>query len=344
MVKKRIIKRITAICLTSAMAISLVGCVINPDKKSDGGSKDSKSQIPDDTKDAYAKIPEDTPEDRKTSAVLNGPDTPPSGQRYDEWKNITYQDDVEFDVKGYCQPVISSTEDPLEEGYTYPDYIDSHLKITDATVEPVGGEMKLRAGGYVDIKITAEWAGISSFTIPGEDSKVRSIFFQEINPHPFDCYTGTSLLNHTGEYDESNTMIQGEATDSGAIESDITWNSRVYKIFVSKDEKNSSFGSWDRNGNTMSAECSTKVEITCRVPADYDGLAFKITKDISGERPKCLDRFGNIISTPDLYADVLTDEWGEKHDVSEFYFIKASDLLKHFEGQHKSGNSDDGGI
>ncbi len=329
MVKNKIIKRITSISLVLAMSLAFTGCVVG-DKKT---KKDEDYKVnvgPGD--DAYKDAGKDTDTDDFKGAVLTAPDTPPDGKRYDEWKGIEYTTDLEMEVRSYFQPVLSSTEDPLDNDYSYDPDITSKVKIVEAHVEPVGGEMKLRSGGYVDITIKAEWEGTISYTYKDRNA-ISKFYFQEVNPQPFDMYTGTSFLNHSGDTDESNSMSQGEATDSGSIESDITWKNRVYRIFVSEDEKNNSFGGWDISNNKVTAECSTIAEIKCRVPADYDGLAFKIKKDITDERTKCMDRYGNLISTPDLYADVFTDAWGNKHDQSEFYIIKASDILNQLDGK-----------
>ena len=42
------------------------------------------------------------PEEKENPAsVMVKPDTPPDGQRYDEWKGFQYTDQTEFDVKTY---------------------------------------------------------------------------------------------------------------------------------------------------------------------------------------------------------------------------------------------------
>ena len=113
------------------------------------------------------------PDDKNPASVMVRPDTPPDGQRYDEWKGFQYTDLTEFDVRTfwtfsmYNHSKVSDydlIQDPE-------DIEDAMLTIIDCKAEPVGGEMKLRSGGYVDITVEVRWTG----TMNGKENMHDSI-------------------------------------------------------------------------------------------------------------------------------------------------------------------------
>ena len=279
------------------------------------------------------------PEEKKNPAsVMVRPDTPPDGQRYDEWKGFQYTDQTEFDVKTYWTFVMYnhskvSDYDLIQD----PEAIeDGKLEIIDCKAEPVGGEMKLRSGGYVDITVELRWTG----TMNGKESlsgHVPSwmIRWQENTPYPCDAYTGTSLLNYSGsDDDEPQDISPGQATATSMVESDITYNGRTYRLFAKSDIRNSSSGDWSTDYSddyfTFSCPGSVDTTFTFRVPADYDGLVLAIDKDISDQKKDEIDETGEFYQIDDLYADVLTTKKGVKQSPDEFYFVRVSDLIEHF--------------
>lgn len=72
---------------------------------------------------------------------------------------------------------------------------------------------------------------------------------------------------------------------------------------------------------------------TLRVPADYDGAALAVDKDIVDEKWDNIDQYGNFLHTSDPYADILTTDAGVKQSADDFYFIKIEDLVKEFENR-----------
>ena len=266
------------------------------------------------------------PEEKENPAsVMVKPDTPPDGQRYDEWKGFQYTDQTEFDVKTYWTFVMYnhskvSDYDLIQD----PEAIeDGKLEIIDCKAEPVGGEMKLRSGGYVDITVELRWTG----TMNGKESLSGHV--------PSDAYTGTSLLNYSGsDDDEPQDISPGQATATSMVESDITYNGRTYRLFAKSDIRNSSSGDWSTDYSddyfTFSCPGSVDTTFTFRVPADYDGLVLAIDKDISDQKKDEIDETGEFYQIDDLYADVLTTKKGVKQSPDEFYFVRVSDLIEHF--------------
>ena len=279
------------------------------------------------------------PEEKKNPAsVMVRPDTPPDGQRYDEWKGFQYTDQTEFDVRTYWtfsmynHSKVSDydlVQDPV-------DIEDGKLTIIDCKAEPVGGEMKLRSGGYVDITVEVRWDG----TMNGKENTNKKIprwmiRWQENTPYPCDAYTGTSLLNYSANKDEEPVDISpGQATATSMVESDVTYNGRTYRLFAKSDIRNSSSGGWstDYSGDYFTFSCPGSVDttFTFRVPADYDGLVLAIDKDITDEKSVSLDEAGEFLQFDDLYADILTTSTGVKQSVDDFYFIRVSDLIEYF--------------
>jgi len=104
--------------------------------------------------DPEQKAPED-PEQKNSGRPVQGPDIPPAGVRYDEWKGFEYSTDTSFPVRTYWSFFLEDETRLPDQGLVRdPENIeDAVLRITDAKAEPVGGEMKLRSAGYVDITI-----------------------------------------------------------------------------------------------------------------------------------------------------------------------------------------------
>ena len=284
------------------------------------------------------------PDDKNPASVMVKPDTPPDGQRYDEWKGFQYTDQTEFDVRTfwtfsmYNHSKVSDydlIQDPE-------DIEDAMLTIIDCKAEPVGGEMKLRSGGYVDITVEVRWTG----TMNGKENMHDSIpswliRWQENTPYPCDAYTGTSLLNYTASKDEkSGDISPGQATATSMVESDVTFNGRTYRLFAKSDIRNSSGGNWstDFSGDYFTFSCPGSVDttFTFRVPADYDGLVLAIDKDITDQKSVSLDEAGEFLEFDDLYADILTTSTGVKQSVDDFYFVRVSDLIEHFKDSEHS--------
>lgn len=275
-------------------------------------------------------------EDSKTR-VMVGPQTPPEGERYDEWKKFEYSDETSFNVKSFFTIVTTDGNSPKEDGIIYSPEIDGTLEITDASSEPVGGEMKLRSGGYVDITVKARWEGTINIQYEGNANVfVDKMAFSNVSPEPCDAYTGTAFLNNVSneENQDANEIGVGEAVADSLIESDVTWKSHTWRIYVGDDLKNSSFSepqvSVKGDLTTESDPVSTIETFTFRVPADYDGLVLCIPKDITTHMDKRLNSEGDFIEVDDRYADVLTDFTGQKHDADDYYFVRVSDLLEKF--------------
>ena len=69
---------------------------------------------------------------------------------------------------------------------------------------------------------------------------------------------------------------------------------------------------------------------TLRVPADYDGAALAVDKDMVDEKWNRMDEYGNFLHTADPYADILTTDFGVKQTADDYYFIKIQDLIEAF--------------
>ena len=271
--------------------------------------------------------------------VMHGPDVPPDGQRYDEWKGFEYTTETTFPVRTYWTFTMYKDGNPDSLGLVRdPENIeDAVLRIVDAKAEPVGGEMKLRSGGSVDITIELRWTGTMSGTFKS-GTPDWYIQWSENFPYPCDAYTGTSLLNYTDketEDDRDTSISPGQAIASSMTESDVTWQGRTYRLFAKSDTRNSSSSDWDLefldDGRTrFSCPASVDTTLTFRIPQDYDGLVLALCKDITDQRDYSIDKNGNYIHYSDLYADVLTTKNGQKKSADDFYFIKVSDLLEKF--------------
>lgn len=274
--------------------------------------------------------------------VMVGPQTPPEGERYDEWKGFTYTDETVFDVKSFYSIVTTDGKPAEEYGFVYSPVIDGTLEITDAGAEPVGGEMKLRSGGYVDVTVETRWKGVIEFRYSGNANVfLEKKVFTNVSAEPCDAYTGTAFLNDVSdeENEEAQEINVGEATANSLIESDVTWKRHTYRIYVGDDLKNSSFDmpetDFGEKYTTEKDTVSTIETFTFRVPADYDGLVLCIPKDVTGQMDARLNERGDFIDADDRYADVLTDFTGQKHDADDYYFVRVSDLLEKFDAEDK---------
>ena len=277
--------------------------------------------------------------DDEPDVVMNGPDIPPEGTSYEEWKGIKYTTDTSFNLRSFWAMRGYDSNDLAREGIVmYPEAIeDARLEIIDAKVEPIGGEMKLRSGGSVDISIELRWTGTMS-GIFNNSAPSWYIQWSENVPHPCDAYTGTSLLNYTDketEDDRDTSISPGQAIASSMTESDVTWQGRTYRLFAKSDTRNSSSSDWslydlDDGKTRFTCPASVDTTLTFRVPADYDGLVLAICKDITDQREYSIDQNGNYIHYSDLYADVLTTRNGIRQSADDYYFVRVSDLLELF--------------
>lgn len=269
--------------------------------------------------------------------VMNAPDVSPDGSRYDEWKGLTYSTDTSFPCRTYWMCKYDSFFSDSNSVVQDPKNIeDGVLEIIDAKAEPIGGEMKLRSGGYVDVTIETRWTGTMTYYSPFNSSAyVYSFAWDENTAIPFDAYTGTALLNSVDSGEKDNDEINiGEAVNTGMVESSVTWQGRTYRLFAKKDVRNASFaGQTSRNGprgTYVSTPGVVETTLTLRMPADYDGMVLAIDKDITDEKEQSIDRSGNWIKNTDSYADVLTNEFGVRQNPDDYYFVKVSDLLEKF--------------
>lgn len=290
------------------------------------------------------KAPEE-PEQTKGGRPVQGPDIPPAGVRYDEWKGFEYSTDTSFPVRTYWSFFLENEKSLPDQGLVRdPENIeDAVLRITDAKAEPVGGEMKLRSAGYVDVTIELEWTGTMKGYVDYDllDSRYYDwgIRWEENSAYPFDAYTGTSLLNYRDADEEKadEDLSPGQAVISSMVESIITWNERTYRLFAKSDIRNASTSditsSYEDDRFIFSYPGRVESTLTFRVPADYDGLVLAIDKDITDERDDNLDAAGNSLPETDLYADILTTDQGVKQTADDFYFVRVSDLLKKFEAE-----------
>lgn len=282
-------------------------------------------------------------EEDASGIVIQGPDLPPDGQRYDEWKGFQYTTETSFPVRTYWAIGSFDGRSGAAAGfYQNPEHIeDGVLEIVDAKAEPVGGEMELRSGGYVDITIETRWTGTMNFTTDDEFNTFGThISWGDNEVLPCDAYTGTSLLNYSGEGSENDSINIGEAYDTGMVESDITWKDRTYRLFAKSDKRNSSFGetSYRYAGSSVSVTEPGAVETTytLRVPADYDGMVLAIDKDITDEKADHIDDRAEFLPSSDTYADILTTDTGVRQTADDYYFVRVSDLLEIFRSRNNT--------
>ena len=208
-------------------------------------------------------------EDAPLRPVVHPPRIPADGRAYDEWQGIAYTSETAFDVSSvWYLKEGGNAERMLEKHYSQdPERPFGRYEIVAVQAEPVGGEMRLRSGGYVDItvhllfNITYRYSfdrGVEDTTGDGEEDDTLSEFYRGLaealddcvtgirfgSPSlmPFDMYTGTALLNFikNGDADAVNVM---EATDSGFVESRVFWNGKIWRIFARTPEGFSAFPS-----------------------------------------------------------------------------------------------------
>ncbi len=341
--KLRSARRISVFMAVICMIISISGCSRNGSPY-DPPEPDYTGR----TSGQYDRRADDREESGLSNIVMHGPDLPPDGIPYDEWKGIRYTTDTRFPLRSFWALRFGMYGDLLASDYGLyqnPEHIeDAVLEITDVKVEPVGGEMKLRSGGYVDITIEAKWTGTMRYTAEsGSENEFYSMLasyrWADNDFLPFDIYTGTSLLNYSDDDDDESIdgISSGEAYDSGFAESDITWNGRTWRLFAKSDKRNASTlnESIDYRGGVMTVINPGIVYTiyTLRVPADYDGAALAVDKDIVDEKWDNIDKYGNFLNTSDPYADILTTDSGVKQSADDYYFIKIQDLVKVFESR-----------
>ena len=281
-------------------------------------------------------------EEDQPDVVMNGPDIPPEGTSYDEWKGIKYTTDTSFNLRSFWAMQGYDSYDMAEEGIVmYPEAIeDARLEIIDAKVEPIGGEMKLRSGGYVDITIETRWTGTMNYYVkPGYFAFPYSFCFSENPALPFDKYTGTSLINDLDTDDSEKDDINiGEAVDTGMVESGVTWKGQTYRLFAKSDTRNASFESsytdYEEGKAIDVVPAAVETTLTLRVPADYDGLALAIDKDITDEKSSRISPKGEWLTNSDTYADILTTPAGVKQSPDDFYFLSVPALIEKFSSKH----------
>lgn len=280
--------------------------------------------------------------DDEPDVVMNGPDIPPEGTSYEEWKGIKYTTDTSFNLRSFWAMRGYDSNDLAREGIVmYPEAIeDARLEIIDAKVEPIGGEMKLRSGGYVDVTIETRWTGTMNYYLePGSYAFPYSFCFSENPPLPFDKYTGTSLINDLDTEDAEKDEINiGEAVDTGMVESGVTWKGQTYRLFAKCDTRNASFESsysdFENGRKIEVVPAAVDTTLTLRVPADYDGLVLAIDKDISDEKSSRISPKGEWLTNSDTYADILTTPSGVKQSPDDYYFVSVPDLIEKFSSKH----------
>ena len=72
--------------------------------------------------------------------IMHGPDVPPAGMRYDEWKGIEYTTDTEFALRTFWSICMYDESNAESHGlFRDPEHVeDAVLQIVDARAEPVG--------------------------------------------------------------------------------------------------------------------------------------------------------------------------------------------------------------
>ena len=285
--------------------------------------------------------------------IIHGPQIPPDGMRYDEWKGIKYSSETEFGVKtGWILKRDNKMNNDTfyrrlqEKGYAMEEEQPvSQYKIVDVRAEAVGGEMKLRTGGYVDIVVTARMSTVFQYsfdtTVQEDDSIyikyglvtddiVSGFRYANAEFRPFDMYTGVTLLNTV--INENRGIHPGEAVDSGFVESHVTWNGRTYRLLAREDDRNLGGGGWSHK--IENGRCCVRIEslaetvYTFRIPADYDGLALCCPKTVYPSDPNAEDEAQPENPTLEVYADILTENDGTEISMDDVWFIRVSDLLK----------------
>lgn len=290
--------------------------------------------------------------------IIHAPATPPEGLAYDAWKGISYSDQTAFGVREHWFPYLWGTNSPVGEddreriGLVKTQEMPvSRFEIVSAKSESLGGEMKLRSGGYVDITVTAELTvdsleysydeadheDMDWTTDPVLGSPIGGLIFADPGIYPFDRYTGVSLLNFVRNWD-AKEISPGEATDSGFVESRVSWNGRTYRLLAREDLRNTCNTPREYRVKAgrcyVRVPCSAEVIYTFRVPADYDGLALAIPRSFY-YNPSSEKADADEGAVKELYADILTDSDGQPVDMEQFFYVRLSDLIRHFEAQQE---------
>ena len=292
--------------------------------------------------------------------IVHGPLVPPDNRDYDEWKGIVFSPETVFDVEVnwhlYSKGQAALTEKQIQAGgyRMEPAAPVSRFEIVSAEAEPVGGEMKLRSGGYVSITITglastdfqyslnsaASGSVSSSSFYTGSADIVYGFTYSSPGMYPFDCHTGVSFL-HYFEDPDADYISPFEATDTGFVESRVTWKGRNYRILAREDHRNLGSENWKREKAddrivVRIERVKTEVIYSFRVPADYDGLALCIPKSrLTGGGKSKTGQGSAEPPVRELYADILTGSDGRELDLNDYYFVRVSDLLEHFKSQPK---------
>ena len=284
----------------------------------------------------------------ESQVSMHGPQVPPDGLAYDEWKQLPYAADTLFSVKrGWSLKTNRDASELTNMAYAKgADPAGGRVEFTQIQAELLGGEMKLRSGGYMEITVTVrfEISFVYSYKGGPRDDIVSGLSFSADDVQPFDRYTGTSFLNFS-RYAGSENLNVGQATDTGFVESRITWNGRTYRILVKEDTRNTSlpfFNREERDGKTfVTVPGGTETIYTFRVPADYDGLAFCFARDdTGGGMYSTKDVDGKSAGYTDLYADILTNNDGTPLDPADCWFVRVSDLLRQAESAEAEESAD----
>lgn len=280
----------------------------------------------------------------KSNVTVHAPDTPPDGLPYDRWKGIEYTQDTVFSIPvGWKLRIIDKYADKLKEYIWDPSGHTARFSIDSVRAEPVGGEMKLRSGGYVDITIAMTVTVELRYSYPREhdngtdeislrdilDDNVSGIRFSSPKLHPFDLYTGTLLLNFIDDGGNNGIDVL-QATDSGFTESRVMWHGRIFRLLAREDVRNTSAGEFHREVKdsriVVTIPGSAEAIYTFRVPADYDGLALAIPR--STIYPEGFDPFAEQEPDTDVYAEILKGDDGGSLPTEDYWFIRVSDLLE----------------
>ena len=297
--------------------------------------------------------------------IIHGPQIPPEGVPYDAWKGIRYSPDKEFNAKitWYLKRNESMSGDEFDRKLREKNYVQKEempvvqFRIVDLQAEAVGGEMKLRTGGYVDIVLTTRTSGELQYSFDagadhtdvldmlgiGKDDPLYDVYTVEMNDIatgirfadpgfiPFDMYTGAKLLNTV--ISNNRGIYPGEAVDSGFVESHVSWKGRTYRLLARQDDRNLG-GEWLRrieNGRyIVTINVRTESVYTFRIPADYDGLALCCPKTVYADDPNA-EYEETEQTVHEVYMDILTENDGSEISLEDVWFIRVSDLLKQTE-------------
>jgi len=309
---------------------------------------------------AWAAGGEGDPGEGRVGRIIHGPLAVPEGQDYDAWKGIPYSREAAYDAmidwrvystsysgrsKGKRQ--FLRRDELTQKGYALTqERVATDFRIVSVTAEPIGGEMKLRSGGYVDITVKTEMSGVLRYEYRFDPTLrenemaisllgypkdvVHGVRFADPVLQPFDRYTGISLMNTIFD-PEAEAIMPREATDSGFVESQVTHGNRTYRILARIDSRNTCGSSWkhEMEGDRclVTVPVSTENIYTFRVPADYDGLALALAKMTYCQVPEEQEEAPN---REEIYVDILTGDDGRALEIGDYWFIRMSDLIDRF--------------